>query len=76
MSDALVSGTCKWFDAKKGFGFLQIPGGTLDIFVHADQLRKSGVTRVLNEGEKVLFCVNQGPKGQFATTISFPEDKT
>lgn len=59
----------KWYNQDKGFGFLKLPEGGMDIFVHANQLRKSGVTRSLMEGEKVKFCINQGPKGSFATDI-------
>lgn len=68
--DVLLQGTVKWFHAQKGFGFLQMPDGSLDIFCHANQLRKSGITRSLIEGEKVTFKLEQGPKGQFATNIS------
>lgn len=69
MSDEVISGLVKWFNTTKGFGFLQRPEGGLDIFVHANQLRKSGITRALAEGEKVRFCVCQGPKGAFATNL-------
>lgn len=75
MSENTVEGTTKWFNTEKGFGFLQLPGGGLDIFIHANQLRKSGVTRSLVEGERVRFCVNQGPKGSFATDIEIVGDK-
>jgi len=72
-SPAFVYGSTKWFNAVKGFGFLQLPGGGLDVFVHANQLRKSGISRSLLEGEKVKFTLEQGPKGQFATNISLVE---
>jgi cold shock CspA family protein len=39
--DSFVSGIVKWFSKAKGFGFIQLPGGGLDIFVHANQLKKS-----------------------------------
>lgn len=64
-----IVAVCKWFNVSKGFGFLQLPGGGLDVFVHANQLRKSGIARPLIEGEKVYCCVEMGPKGQYATSI-------
>jgi cold shock CspA family protein len=42
----------------------------MDVFVHANQLRKSGINRCLLEGEQVKFRVSTGQKGQFATDIS------
>jgi len=68
--EVFVTGQVKWFDTAKGFGFLQIPGGGLDIFCHANQLRKSGFLKCLVEGDKVKFVIEQGPKGAFATNIS------
>ena len=69
-----VVGKTKWFDNKKAFGFIELPGGGLDVFVHANQLRKSGITRVLKEGETVRFRTSKGPKGCFATDISIVEE--
>lgn len=63
----------KWYNVSKGFGFLQLPGGALDIFIHANQLRKSGINKALVEGQKVKFQLEQGPKGSFATNISLVE---
>lgn len=71
MSDVdYLCGNCKWYDKVKGFGFIQMPEGGLDVFVHANQLRKSGIERALEEGEKVKFVLGKGPKGSFATDIS------
>jgi cold shock protein len=64
-----VNGSVKWFNTDKGFGFIKLPGGGLDVFVHANQLRKSGIETALQEGEKVTFTVDKGPKGAFATNI-------
>lgn len=63
-------GKIKWFNAEKAFGFISLPEGGMDIFVHANQLRKSGINRILREGEKVQFRQETGPKGQFAIDIS------
>jgi CspA family cold shock protein len=65
-----VLGKIKWFNNQKAFGFIELPGGGLDVFVHANQLRKSGITRVLKEGETVRFLTSKGPKGSFAVDIS------
>lgn len=65
-----IQGVVKWFDNKKAFGFIELPGGGLDVFVHANQLRRSGIDRVLEQGEKVRFRTSKGPKGSFAVDIS------
>lgn len=62
-------GVTKWFDTEKGYGFIKLPSGELDIFVHSKQLRRSGIESPLLEGEKVEFEVDRGPKGAFATNI-------
>lgn len=66
----LFKGVTKWYNKEKGYGFIQLPGGGLDIFVHANQLRKAGIEHGLNEGEKVTFNIDKGPKGSFATNIT------
>jgi CspA family cold shock protein len=68
--EGYLTGVCKWFNNQKAFGFIELPGGGLDVFVHANQLRKSGIDRVLYEGEKVKFRTSKGPKGSFAVDIS------
>ncbi len=70
MSAELVEGRVKWWNQAKGFGFLQMPGASLDIFMHANQLRKSGVIRAPIQGERFKFCVETGPKGAFAINLS------
>ena len=70
MSEDLVTGVCKWFDPAKGWGFITLPGGGVDVFVHINQLRKSGIDSPLNEGDKVRFTTSKGSKGAFATNIS------
>lgn len=66
----LVKGCVKWYNKDKGYGFIQLPGGGLDVFVHANQLRKSGIENGLSEGDKVTFTIDKGPKGAFATNIT------
>lgn len=69
-----LTASTKWFNLTKGFGFLQLPGGGLDVFVHANALRKSGITAPLVEGQKVRFMLESGPKGSFASNISLVTD--
>ncbi len=47
-------GTVKWFNPKKGYGFIQVDGGSKDIFVHISAVEKAGL-RTLEEGQKVSF---------------------
>ncbi len=70
MSDR-VSGVVKWFNATKGYGFIQREGGD-DVFVHFNQISGDGY-RSLNEGQKVEFTVSQGPKGPQAENV-IPQD--
>lgn len=70
-----VTGSVKWFNVDKGFGFIKLPNGSLDVFVHVHQLRRSGIERALLEGESVSFVVGKGPKGSFATDINLLEAK-
>ena len=57
----MATGTVKWFNADKGFGFISQQDGA-DVFVHFSAIQKPGY-RTLEEGEKVEFEVQQGPKG-------------
>ncbi|ESQ82108.1 cold-shock protein [Asticcacaulis sp. AC466] len=52
----MANGTVKWFNASKGFGFIQPDEGGADVFVHATALEKAGM-RGLNEGDKLSFQV-------------------
>jgi cold shock protein len=56
------TGTVKWFNAKKGFGFITRDNDGRDVFVHISALERSGLT-ALNEGERVTFDVVEGRKG-------------
>lgn len=60
-------GTVKWFNAAKGYGFIQRPGGE-DVFVHFRAIAGEGY-KTLNEGDQVEFEVQQGPKGLQASKV-------
>ena len=62
------TGTVKWFNAAKGFGFIQRENGE-DVFVHFSAISASGY-RSLDEGSEVEFEVKQGPKGLQAENVS------
>lgn len=63
----MANGTVKWFNAKKGFGFIQMDGGK-DIFVHHSEIQSQGF-RSLEEGDKVEFEIRQSPKGEHAANV-------
>ncbi|MCI0354895.1 MAG: cold-shock protein [Acidobacteria bacterium] len=63
-------GTVKWFNATKGYGFIQRESGG-DVFVHYSAIQADGY-RSLNEGETVEFEVQQGPKGLQAANVTKP----
>jgi len=62
-----ITGTVKWFNGSKGFGFLAREGGA-DVFVHFSAIQGDGFKN-LDEGQKVEFTVEQGPKGPQATNV-------
>jgi cold shock protein len=61
-------GTVKWFNASKGFGFIQRQSGE-DVFVHFSAIQSEGY-KSLNEGQAVEFEVTRGPKGLQAANVS------
>ena len=69
-----LEGVCKWYNKDKGYGFIKMGNGYLDVFFHAKQLRQSGIHRALEENEKIRFVMTNGPKGLFAEQISIVED--
>jgi cold shock protein len=63
-----ITGTVKWFNGDKGFGFIEREGGK-DVFVHFSAIQGDGY-RNLQEGQKVEFNVEQGPKGPQASNVT------
>jgi len=63
----MATGTVKWFNAEKGYGFISREGGS-DLFVHYSAIQGSGY-RTLEEGQAVEFEVTQGPKGDQAQDV-------
>ncbi|HEU4382736.1 MAG TPA: cold-shock protein [Anaeromyxobacteraceae bacterium] len=63
----MATGTVKWFNDAKGYGFISQEGGE-DVFVHHTAIQMDGF-RTLKEGEKVEFDVVQGPKGLQAANV-------
>lgn len=64
----MASGTVKWFNSEKGYGFISQPEGGPDVFVHHTAIQMNGY-RVLEEGQSVEFEVEQGPKGLMAKDV-------
>ena len=58
---AMSTGTVKWFNAQKGYGFIQPDDGGKDVFVHISAVERAGMYN-LNEGQKVSFDVVKSPK--------------
>ena len=64
----MASGTVKWFNAEKGYGFISQDDGGADVFVHVSAIDASGY-RSLEENQRVEFDVTQGPKGPQAENV-------
>jgi len=61
----MSNGTIKWFNATKGYGFIQPDDGTSDVFVHISDMQRSGITE-LREGDKLTFDVQRGQQGKLS----------
>ena len=66
--DSMATGTVKWFNESKGFGFISQDDGGADVFVHFSAINGSGF-RTLAEGQKVSFDIQDGPKGPQAANV-------
>ena len=64
----MITGTVKWFDDSKGFGFITPEDGSKDVFVHHTAIQGTGF-KSLAEGQTVTFEVQQGPKGPAAANV-------
>jgi len=64
----MASGTVKWFNGEKGFGFIAQDGGGADVFAHYSAIEASGF-RSLEENQRVEFEITQGAKGPQASNI-------
>lgn len=65
----MATGTVKWFNESKGFGFITPSDGGADVFVHFSAIQGSGF-KTLQEGQTVTFNVQKGPKGLQATDVN------
>ena len=61
----MTTGTVKWFNATKGFGFIQPDDGSGDVFVHISAVERSGIGN-LNEGQKISYEVQKGQQGKLS----------
>lgn len=64
----MTTGTVKWFNESKGFGFITPSDGSKDVFVHFSAIAADGF-RTLTEGQQVSFNVENGPKGPQAVNV-------
>jgi CspA family cold shock protein len=68
----MATGTVKWFNDSKGFGFITPTDGSKDLFAHFSAIQEQGF-KTLKEGQRVSFDVTTGPKGQQASNIRAAE---
>jgi len=61
----MASGTVKWFNSQKGYGFIEPEEGGKDVFVHISAVERSGLAG-LNEGQKIEYEMEQGRNGKYA----------
>ncbi len=67
-----TTGTVKWFNDQKGFGFIQPESGGADVFVHISAVEKAGM-RTLREGQKITFEVQRDPKKGKNSAVNLKE---
>ena len=59
----MANGTVKWFNASKGFGFIQPEDGTQDVFLHVSAVERAGISRI-DDGQKVTYDLESGRDGR------------
>jgi cold shock protein len=64
----VITGTVKWFNSNKGYGFITPQDGIKDVFVHHSAIQRGG-SKSLADGQKVTFDIEQGPKGPSAVRV-------
>jgi CspA family cold shock protein len=64
-NNPMSNGTIKWFNATKGYGFIQPADGTSDVFVHISDMQRSGIAE-LREGDKLTYDVQRGQQGKMS----------
>ena len=64
----MPSGKVKWFNSKKGYGFIEREDKEKDVFVHASAVREAGL-KFLNEGDDITFEISEGEKGPSAINL-------
>ncbi len=65
----MANGIVKWFNATKGFGFIELEDGGKDVFVHHSGINSTGF-KSLDEGDRVTFDIEQGQKGPAAANVT------
>ena len=70
----MATGTVKWFNDAKGFGFIEPDGGGADVFAHFSAIAMEGF-KTLKQGSRVSYEVTAGPKGQLAQNIQAEADR-
>jgi CspA family cold shock protein len=68
----MQTGTVKWFNTQKGYGFIQPEGGGADVFVHISAVEKAGM-KTLHEGQKINFELQNDPKKGKASAVNLQE---
>jgi CspA family cold shock protein len=67
-----TTGTVKWFNEEKGYGFIQPDNGGADVFVHKSAVQKAGM-RSLREGQKISFEIQQDPKSRKSSAANLQD---